>query len=93
LPLILGDRIQLQQVILNLLINAIEAVIVANEGPRELWVGSQKFIKNPAQGSYALQTGESEEDEFEARTLAQAEGPLRLDYGAKFGPKPGSEGP
>jgi PAS domain S-box-containing protein len=42
LPLILGDRIQLQQVILNLIINAIEAMSGVNEGPRELQVGSAK---------------------------------------------------
>jgi C4-dicarboxylate-specific signal transduction histidine kinase len=41
-PLILGDRIQLQQVILNLIINAIEAMSGVNEGPRELLVGSGK---------------------------------------------------
>ena len=37
-PLILGDRIQLQQVILNLIINAIEAMSGISEGPRELQV-------------------------------------------------------
>ena len=42
LPLILGDRIQLQQVILNLIINAIEAMSGAGDGPRELQVGSAK---------------------------------------------------
>ena len=42
LPLILGDRIQLQQVILNLIINAIEAMSGVGEGPRELLVGSKK---------------------------------------------------
>ena len=42
LPLILGDRIQLQQVILNLIINAIEAMSGVSEGPRELQVGSRK---------------------------------------------------
>ncbi len=36
LPLILGDRIQLQQVILNLLVNAIEAMSEVSESPREL---------------------------------------------------------
>ncbi|HEY2922192.1 MAG TPA: ATP-binding protein [Candidatus Binatia bacterium] len=41
-PLILGDRIQLQQVILNLIINAVEAMNGVNEGPRELLVGSGK---------------------------------------------------
>jgi PAS domain S-box-containing protein len=42
MPLILGDRIQLQQVILNLIINAIEAMSGVDEGPRELQVGSAK---------------------------------------------------
>ena len=37
-PLILGDRIQLQQVLLNLMMNAIEAMSGVGEGPRELWV-------------------------------------------------------
>jgi PAS domain S-box-containing protein len=39
-PLILADRIHLQQVILNLMMNAIEAMSGAGDGPRELWVGS-----------------------------------------------------
>jgi PAS domain S-box-containing protein len=39
-PLILADRIQLQQVILNLMMNAIEAMSGAGDGPRELLVGS-----------------------------------------------------
>jgi PAS domain S-box-containing protein len=42
LPLILGDRIQLQQVILNLIINAIEAMSGVAENPRELLIGSAK---------------------------------------------------
>ena len=41
-PLILGDRIQLQQVILNLMINAIEAMSGISDAPRELIVGSAK---------------------------------------------------
>jgi C4-dicarboxylate-specific signal transduction histidine kinase len=41
-PLVLGDRIQLQQVILNLIINAIEAMSGVGDGPRELQVGSAK---------------------------------------------------
>ena len=40
LPLILGDRIQLQQVILNLIINAIEAMSGVEAGPRELLIRS-----------------------------------------------------
>jgi len=38
LPLIRGDRVQLQQVTLNLIINAIEAMSGIAEGPRELLV-------------------------------------------------------
>jgi len=41
-PLIFADRIQMQQVILNLMINAIEAMSGDGEGPRELWVSSRK---------------------------------------------------
>jgi PAS domain S-box-containing protein len=39
-PLILADRIQLQQVLLNLFINAIEAMSSIDDGPRELLVRS-----------------------------------------------------
>src|SRR5262249_1499014 len=40
-PRILGDRIQLQQVLLNLLMNAIEALSGVGDGPRELVVRSE----------------------------------------------------
>jgi signal transduction histidine kinase len=39
-PLILADRIQVQQVLLNLIINAIEAISGSDDGPRELLVRS-----------------------------------------------------
>ena len=41
-PLIRGDRIQLQQVILNLIINAIEAMSGISERPRELQVVTEQ---------------------------------------------------
>jgi C4-dicarboxylate-specific signal transduction histidine kinase len=40
LPFIQGDRIQLQQVILNLIINAVEAMSGVSEGSRELLIGT-----------------------------------------------------
>jgi signal transduction histidine kinase len=46
-PSIMGDRIQLQQVILNLIINAIEAMSGVTEGPRELLVSSEKVTAVP----------------------------------------------
>ena len=40
LPPIEGDRVQLQQVILNLIVNAIEAMRGANDGPRALLIST-----------------------------------------------------
>jgi C4-dicarboxylate-specific signal transduction histidine kinase len=42
LPLILGDRIQLQQVMLNLIFNAVEAMSGSREGPRELQIKTEQ---------------------------------------------------
>ena len=42
LPLIQGDRIQLQQVIFNLMMNAVEAMSGVREGPRELLISTEK---------------------------------------------------
>ena len=51
LPLVLGDRIQVQQVILNLMMNAIEAMSGAHGGARELSISSR-----PADGQTVLVT-------------------------------------
>src|SRR5271166_5802194 len=42
LPLIQGDRVELQQVILNLILNAIEAMSEMSEGPQELLITTGK---------------------------------------------------
>ena len=49
LPIVIGDKIQLQQVILNLVLNGIEAMSGVAEGPRELCVSSQKVTKVPSE--------------------------------------------
>jgi PAS domain S-box-containing protein len=46
LPLVLGDRVQLQQVILNLIINGVEAMGRITEGSRELVVSSENDEAN-----------------------------------------------
>src|SRR6266851_1041786 len=43
IPPVLGDRVQLQQVILNLLMNGIEAMALTTERPRELLVSTRKY--------------------------------------------------
>ena len=42
LPFIQGDRVQLQQVMLNLIINAVEAMTEMSEGSRQLLIGTRK---------------------------------------------------
>jgi PAS domain S-box-containing protein len=53
LPLVLADRIQLQQVILNLVINGIEAMQSLADRPRELVIRTQQ--DGPAQIQVAVQ--------------------------------------
>ena len=43
LPAVLGDRVQLQQVILNLLMNGIEAMVSITDRPRELRIWSREY--------------------------------------------------
>jgi len=42
LPLIAGDRVRLQQVVLNLIINAIQAMSESGDGPRHLLISTEK---------------------------------------------------
>ena len=42
LPLVRADRVQLQQVLLNLIMNGIEAMTAVTDRPRTLWVQSEK---------------------------------------------------
>jgi PAS domain S-box-containing protein len=42
LPLVRGDRVELQQVILNLVLNAVEAMSALTDGPRELQITTSR---------------------------------------------------
>jgi PAS domain S-box-containing protein len=46
LPLIEGDRVQLQQVVLNLIVNAVQAIGAVDEGPRELLITTARADPN-----------------------------------------------
>ena len=64
LPMVIGDKIQLQQVILNLVVNAIEAMSGVSEGSRELCVSSQRVSDIP---------GEARTNVVEGNTLTESE--------------------
>jgi PAS domain S-box-containing protein len=48
LPPVLGDRVQLQQVILNLIMNSIEAMASVTDRPRELLISSRQHESDKA---------------------------------------------
>jgi C4-dicarboxylate-specific signal transduction histidine kinase len=52
LPAVLGDRIQLQQVIINLVVNGMEAMESVTDRPRELTIRSH--LDEPSQVSVAV---------------------------------------
>jgi signal transduction histidine kinase len=45
-PMVQGDRIQLQQVLLNLIVNAVESMSTLSEGPRELKISSARDARD-----------------------------------------------
>jgi PAS domain S-box-containing protein len=63
LPMVIGDKIQLQQVILNLVVNAIEAMSGVAGGARELCVSSQKVAEIPAE-KHAVEANTVSESAF-----------------------------
>ncbi|MBV8416153.1 MAG: DUF4118 domain-containing protein [Verrucomicrobia bacterium] len=92
LPPIMGDRIQLQQVILNLIINAIEAMSGVTDGPRELLVSSEKVTAleksehfTPIR-RYADTPTRPDAAHEEGQSLAEAEGSHVLVSVADSGP-------
>ena len=64
LPRVLGDRIQLQQVILNLLVNAIQALSEVSEGTRALSIGSRQGSQIHAERSEDQVVGLSKPEEI-----------------------------
>jgi PAS domain S-box-containing protein len=59
LPMVIGDKVQLQQVVLNLVVNAIEAMSGVSEGLRELLVSSQKSVGISGEGEANTVVGDA----------------------------------
>ncbi len=73
LPIIQGDRIQLQQVVLNLILNAVEAMAIGG-GPLELLVTSEKDVLVSVRDSGAGLDPESVDHIFDAFYTTKSSG-------------------
>jgi len=78
LPAILGDRVQLQQVILNLLMNGVEAMVSITDRPRELRIWSREYeaqkVLIGVQDSGGGLDGENLEEIFDAFYTTKSQG-------------------
>jgi signal transduction histidine kinase len=70
LPAVVGDRVQLQQVILNLVVNAIESMAKISDRPRDLIIRSNNV--DPAQVIVAVQDAGTGIDDANASELFKA---------------------
>ena len=70
LPAVVGDRIQIQQVILNLVVNAIESMAKISDRPRELIIRSNNV--DPAEVIVAVQDAGTGIDDTNASELFKA---------------------
>ncbi|MGZ8214574.1 MAG: sensor histidine kinase [Methylosarcina sp.] len=55
LPIVIGDRVQIQQVLLNLIMNVCEAMSQSEEGKRRLFIRTKRFCADKVQLSVADQ--------------------------------------
>jgi signal transduction histidine kinase len=66
LPQVLGDRLQLQQVLLNLIINAIQSMSGVNDRPRDLVIRCKREVLNDGLNEGVLITVEDSGTGFDA---------------------------